>query len=305
MVLYAEGADGFVRCTLPPIERALAAGEPVLVVAGSERIALLHEALGDDAARVRFADTRRLARNPARIIPAWREFLAEHSANGDHALGVSEAIWAGRTPAELAECELHESLLELAFGAGRPWCLLCPYDLDNLEDEVIESAQRGHAFLARDGERRRNDTYEHAHASQQAFAAPLPEPLVEPQRLSFAASDLGELRHFLSRWAAGEGLEDPRGEELVLAVNELATNSVRYGGGSGELRVWREADTLLCEIRDDGHITDPLVGRCRPMPDENNGRGLWLANQLCDLVQIRSSPQGTTVRVHKRRSDAG
>ena len=30
------------------------------------------------------------------------------------------------------------------------------------------------------------------------------------------------------------------------------------------------------------------------------GRGLWLANQLCNLVQIRSSPEGTTVRLHMR-----
>ena len=85
----------------------------------------------------------------------------------------------------------------------------------------------------------------------------------------------------------------------MLAVNELATNSVRYGGGRGEMLLWREGRMLLCEIRDEGHITDPLVGRSRPTPEANNGRGLWLANQLCDLVQIRSSPQGSSVRVHK------
>jgi len=85
----------------------------------------------------------------------------------------------------------------------------------------------------------------------------------------------------------------------VLAVNELATNSIRYGGGRGEMLLWREGQTLLCEIRDEGHITDPLVGRSRPAPEANNGRGLWLANQLCDLVQIRSSPAGSRVRVHK------
>jgi hypothetical protein len=27
---------------------------------------------------------------------------------------------------------------------------------------------------------------------------------------------------------------------------------------------------------------------------------MWLVNHLCDLVQVRSSPDGTTVRVHMR-----
>ncbi len=300
MVLYAEGPDGFVRSTLPAIEGALAANEPVLVVAGSERIELLREALGEDAGRVGLADVRQLARNPARIIPAWRQFLAEQSPNGDHALGVCEVIWSGRTPAELAECEVHESLLDLAFGEGQAWRLLCPYDLDSLDDEVIESAQRGHAFLAHNGDSLCNERYAHAHEPPRPFAGSLPAPLAPVQEVSFTGEDLGGLRQLLSRWAGEEQLDSERIEELVLAVNELATNSVRYGGGRGEMLLWREDGALLCEVRDEGHITDPLVGRSRPTPQANNGRGLWLANQLCDLVQIRSSPEGSSVRVHKR-----
>jgi hypothetical protein len=44
---------------------------------------------------------------------------------------------------------------------------------------------------------------------------------------------------------------------------------------------------------------EPLVGRVRPTPDAQSGRGVWIANQLCDLVQIRSGRSGTVVRVHK------
>jgi anti-sigma regulatory factor (Ser/Thr protein kinase) len=98
-------------------------------------------------------------------------------------------------------------------------------------------------------------------------------------------------------------LDDERGERLVLAVNELASNSIRHGGGRGRLLVWREADTLLCEVRDDGHIADPLAGRRRPMIEEYGGRGMWLANQLCDLVQVRSSPRGSVVRTHMRADE--
>jgi anti-sigma regulatory factor (Ser/Thr protein kinase) len=56
---------------------------------------------------------------------------------------------------------------------------------------------------------------------------------------------------------------------------------------------------LLCEVQDEGQIDTPLVGRSRPSPEARNGRGMWLVNQLCDLVQIRSASSGSVVRVHK------
>jgi hypothetical protein len=51
-------------------------------------------------------------------------------------------------------------------------------------------------------------------------------------------------------------------------------------------------------VQDDGHITNPLVGRQAPGSFDDASRGLWVVNQLCDLVQVRSSVEGTTVRVH-------
>ena len=84
----------------------------------------------------------------------------------------------------------------------------------------------------------------------------------------------------------------------MLAVDELATNTLRYARGEGTLRTWRENGSLLVEVADGGHIADPLAGRDLPSPDEIGGRGLYLVNQLCDLVQMRSSPEGSVIRVH-------
>ena len=83
----------------------------------------------------------------------------------------------------------------------------------------------------------------------------------------------------------------------MLAVNELTANSIRYGGGSGRVLVWREDGAMLCEVEDSGRFSDPLVGRRRPEPNRITGRGLWLVNQLCDLVQIRSGPDRNVVRI--------
>jgi anti-sigma regulatory factor (Ser/Thr protein kinase) len=76
------------------------------------------------------------------------------------------------------------------------------------------------------------------------------------------------------------------------------TNSVRYADGKGTLSIWREKGRMLFEVRDRGFLEDRLVGRRRPSPRWTRGRGLWLANQFCDLVQIRSAREGNVVRLH-------
>ena len=132
---------------------------------------------------------------------------------------------------------------------------------------------------------------------------PLPTPGREVRELAFAGEQLAIVRRTLANWAGEQRMPPAPTEELVLAVNELATNSVRHGGGKGKLLLWRETDRLVCEIQDAGHIDDPLIGRSPPAPNQHTGRGLWLVHQLCDLVEIHSSPAGTAVRVHKRTAE--
>jgi len=45
-----------------------------------------------------------------------------------------------RSPAELAECQLHEALLNVAFDVAIPFWLLCPYDLEALAADGIDEA---------------------------------------------------------------------------------------------------------------------------------------------------------------------
>lgn len=117
--------------------------------------------------------------------------------------------------------------------------------------------------------------------------------------MRFTARELRGVRQLVSSYAEGS-LGKTRTDDLVLAVNELATNSVRHGGGEGTLRMWMDENVLVCEVHDAGHIADPQVGQAPPTPDQPSGRGLWVVNHLADLVQIRSSPTGTVVRVHMR-----
>jgi anti-sigma regulatory factor (Ser/Thr protein kinase) len=296
LLLYAGGDRGFVRRTLAPVSAALACGAPVLAAVRDERGKALAQALGETAAQVRFVDVGRRGRNPARILPMLAEFAAEHAAS---ALAISEAAWPGRCPAELTECELHEALVNVAFAEYPPWRLLCAHDVDGLDDGAIEAARRTHPALAGEGSTDANDDYAYARDAVQPFAGSLPEPPAAVESHAFARDSLGDTRHSLSLWAREQGLGTEDTEDLVLAVSEVATNSVRHGGGTGSLRRWREHGAIVCEVRDAGRIDAPLIGRVRPTPEACSGRGVWLANQLCDLVQIRSSPSGNVVRVSK------
>ncbi len=102
----------------------------------------------------------------------------------------------------------------------------------------------------------------------------------------------------VSRRAVQEGISPSRAQDLVIAVHEIAANTVVHAGGAGILRIWRDGLSLVCEIGDDGRITDPLAGRHPDSPHDDSGHGLRIAHELCDLVQLRSGPWGTTVRLH-------
>jgi anti-sigma regulatory factor (Ser/Thr protein kinase) len=298
--LLYEGPEDFVARTVPFIRSGLAAGDPVMVAVTSGRTRGLREALAADAERVRFVDMERLGRNPARIIPAWEDWVREERRPDRLLRGIGEPIWAGRSASELEECQLHESLLNVAFAASPGFHLVCPYDASALDPTVIHEARCSHPVTLERGEQRASPQFRAAADGRGAGDAPLPKPPAPAEILSFDRRTFHEVRGVVARRGGDAGLDSSRTQDLVLAVHELAANSVRHGGGNGVLRAWLDEDAVVCEVRDRGQITDPLAGRRTPDLEQLGGRGLWLANQTCDLVQLRSSAEGTVIRVHMR-----
>jgi anti-sigma regulatory factor (Ser/Thr protein kinase) len=300
--LFYAGLEGFVDATAPLIRAAVRAGEPMLVVVSSEKIARLRSALeGDDASGVEFADMDDVGRNPARIIPLWNDYLTAHASSEGRVRGIGEPISASRTAHELVECERHEALLNLAFADAPPWWLACPYDAGALAPAVLDEAARNHPFVATGGVARDSRTFRGLGDVAAPFAAPLPDAPASHVVMTFGDGELHAVRSLVARAAADAGVPPARVEDLVLAVNEVATNSLLHGGGSGSLRLWEVPGSLVCEIADGGHIERPLLGRERPDTAKTSGFGLWLANQVCELVQVRSYPTGSVVRLHVSR----
>jgi anti-sigma regulatory factor (Ser/Thr protein kinase) len=183
---------------------------------------------------------------------------------------VGEPIWASRTRTELREATKHEALINLAF-AGAEAEIQCPYDSTAPAPAVLADARRPRP--------------------------PLPGPRDDAMSYTYR-TDLSQVRALVLKHATDAGLPDARANDLVLAVSEVAANTLRHTRSSGTLTIWHDPDEIICEIHDEGVITDPLAGRRAPPPDALGGHGLWLVHQVCDLVELRSDNTGTTIRMH-------
>ena len=111
-------------------------------------------------------------------------------------------------------------------------------------------------------------------------------------------TDLAAIRAVVHRYAIQAGLTEARAIDLTLAVSEVAANTVKHAKSPGSLNIWYDAKEIVCQIHDEGVITDPMAGRREPSLDAVGGHGLWIVNQVCDQVEIESGETGTTIRLH-------
>jgi anti-sigma regulatory factor (Ser/Thr protein kinase) len=126
-----------------------------------------------------------------------------------------------------------------------------------------------------------------------------PLPLPPSGAMSYQyTTDLAAVRAVVYRHARQAGLPESRAIDLVLAVSEVAANTVRHAKSPGSLKIWYDTDEIVCQIQDEGTITDPLAGRRQPSIEAMGGHGLWIVNQVCDSVEMRSDETGTTIRLH-------
>lgn len=292
-LLYA-GEEDFVARTSAFIRDGLQAGDPAMVVVAPHKIDLLREELGAHCDGVQFADMSTVGRNPARIIPAWQAFVDRNGAPGVTLRGIGEPIGPERKPDELLECQLHESLLNLAFADTNSFWLVCPYDVESLPAEVIEQTRRSHPVVAH------RDWYERSvgYDPVAPAAEPLAPPPVEARVLHFDASTVSAVTGFVADHVTGAELSPSRRIDFVVAVREIAGESVTHGGGEGVVRVWSDPEGVVCEISDRRELDDPLADRQVRAERQPGSHGLWVANQLCDLVQIRSHPPETVMRLY-------
>jgi len=296
--LWHDAAD-FTAAMVPFLEEGLEAGEPMMVAVVPEHTTWLKDALGCRADGITFVDMQQMGANPARIIAAWQQFLDSRSDSRQPVRGIGEPIWPGRRPAELQECQLHEALLNVAIDPELPFWLVCPYDVEQLDADVVEEAYRSHPVIVEAGSYHGSGHYTGRAHVDSLFGAELSEPADpsgEPRTTAFCQADVDRLRRYLQLEFYVAGLPVQKAADLAEVVQRLADSSLHRGSTGGTLRFWSQPDALVCEVADDTVVSDLLLGRRVPFEEDHDA--LWMANQLCDLVQLRSTESGTAVRVH-------
>ncbi len=274
---------------------SLARGEPALVALPGDAARLLAGQLDGEPGELLCADIGDVGRNPARLIPEVRAFIDKHA--NQRVLVVEEACWPERSPAELREATRHEALVNLAF-ARSAVTIACAYDATRLPPSAITDATWTHPEYLLGGQPMTAPDHRPAWGVPPDCDRPLPPPPASAESLTYD-TDLAPVRRLVERHARGTSLGENRVADLVLAASEVAANTLDHTSSGGTFEVWRDGDEILCQVHDQGWISDPLAGRVRRGPD-GRGHGLYLVNQVCDLVEIRTGPAGTTIRMHMR-----
>ncbi len=164
---------------------------------------------------------------------------------------IGEPIWAGRTAVEYPACVQHEALINAAF-RGREVTILCPYDADRLEPQVIADAYATDSVVINADGELASETYDPERAIAR-YNKPLAYPS-DAATFSFNTEDLPKARYFAVQEAERLGLAGVRLQDLTLAVAELTTNSVRHGSRWGRCGYGPRASRSPREVHDRGSL---------------------------------------------------
>ena len=293
-LMYRDVAefDGAMHAFL---QEAATAGEPVLVALPGPHLKHAQQALGEAMADARCEDLQEVGRNPSCLLEMIEQWVASHDGR---ARVVSEVVWPGRSHAESVEALRHEALVNHAL-AGSEATVMSPFDAAQLDADILAAVEMTHPTVVEDGRRRAGTAYTDPLSTTFGELWPLDEP-VGPVSEHPLTGSLLELRRAIASDPALASLSAARRSDLVLAINEATSNAVRHGNATCMTRIWHDGDEVVTEVCTPSAIADVMVGRRRPAADALEGRGLWLINQVCDLVELRSGTSGMTLRMHVR-----
>lgn len=304
--LIYDTDEQFLASTLPFCLEGLDEGDAVLAVTTRTNIALLREALGEAAERVEFVEATDWYHTPGLTLAAYHRYVEKRA--GDHARIriIGEPVWDDLDETATGEWTRYEAVLNRAF-AGSPAWIVCPYDTRVLPIAVVADARRTHPDLMYDGSALPSPHYLPPDTGQSAWERQpkSPPPGARTARMDFG-SDLSAVRGFTAARAIEFGLAPESVDRLVFAVNEVAANALRHGGGERSLALWRDGRRVVCDVTDTGGTAPAWYSGCLPPdPGQAAGHGMWVIRQLCDLVEVHSLDPGTLVRIQLDLRKAG
>ena len=285
--------DEYVDAVVPFLEAGLAAGETVRVVSTPHNTALLRAAMDHSNAGVEFTPSTSEDAPPARKIALLHELCDEDTpaANGRTRI-VGEARF-GTTTRKHLDWVRYEAILNEVFASTPQW-FVCAYDRRELPDWVIQAAGRTHPHVRSEGRRVVSSDYDDPATVAQDISeqlTPLPVPSDRDPILKDTVDldALGSVRARLAAVARESTGSRDRADDVTMGLNEIVTNALEHGSKRAQVRCWRDTRRLVVEVTDEGPgFDDPLAGYWPPSPEQPDGRGLWLARQTLDALELES-----------------
>ncbi|GAB3674621.1 sensor histidine kinase [Actinocorallia lasiicapitis] len=295
-----QGDDQFLGAALPFLTEGAERGDTVFVATNPRKRAALRAEL--DGA-VQFLDQGVFYEHPTRIVAKVLRQWQEGKAEGRGLRILGEPHWETWGKWEVLEWQRLESLVNLVF-ADTDASFMCPYDLGALPLPILDAARRTHPHSAHGRFRRANPGYlEPGLFGAMCDREPLAPAPADSAAMPVFSPDMRDLRALVAGHARDLGVPGGTLHQLLVAVTEVATNALRHGTPPVVLRLWPEDGELVCEVADEGHWQpedSAGPGHFPPnpeLPGEIPRLGLWAVRMLCDIVQVRTGPAGTRIRI--------
>jgi anti-sigma regulatory factor (Ser/Thr protein kinase) len=290
--LVYDSLEEYVTTAVAFLREGLRAGEGAVVANTRPGLAVMREALGDDAASVAFVDVGEAYTRPARTLAAYHAVYADQLARTPSLRAVAD-VQFGPDPAEWDLWAAYEAVFNESFAHLPAW-VVCTYDGRDLPDAIRDAVWRTHPTVVTEDGPAVSDRYEDPERLLRLAIVP-PAPLSSRRSIGFGR-DAEEFRERLARELDLAGVPEQRSLEMLLAATEVAANAVRHGGGVRDVRVGRAAGRFACEIVDPGPgFDEPAVGYLAPRP--GSGSGLWVARQLTWQIDFFHAADGFTARI--------
>jgi anti-sigma regulatory factor (Ser/Thr protein kinase) len=287
-----DDVDEYVARSFAFLRAGLEAGEGAVVANTRDGLAVMREALGTNAGRVRFVDGSEAYTRPAKTLASYHQVYSEELAKHPSLRAVAD-VQFGPDPGEWDQWTGYEAVFNESFGHLPAW-VLCSYNANRCPDPVLEGVWRTHPEVVTSDGWNTSRHYEDPSDLLRAIAHE-PETLAGLRPIRFGNS-VEEFREALARELVAEQVPAAKMLEMLLAAGEIATNAIEHGGGIEAVRAGRADGRFVCEIVDSGRgFDDPTAGYLAPR--EGIGGGLWVARQLTWNIEFFESAEGFTARI--------
>jgi len=300
-VLIHDSDDQLLDTVVPFLRVGLDAGESAVVCCTPPTAGLLHREVGHDP-RVAFLDYDTTYSTPIGAIAAYQEIVDGYVAAGAHQVRVVGEATSNDRVDDRLDWARYEAVANRAL-EQYPLCAICTYDRRALPPDVLAYGRLTHPVLVDRDRRTGNpdfvDPGDFLRRTSRNHAEP--EESADPDLEVASVGTLDDLRLRVEACLLRTTHMTQEAADLLLAVNELATNAIRHGRPPVSVRLWVSPDRLVCTVTDHGRgVSDPFTGYIWPgahgrMPVR--GMGMWVVRRLCDRLDLVTTPTGFTVRL--------